>query len=162
MRHSGELTLAERLRTRLLLIYWHAWDTKWAKFDWYVTAEAEGSVVAVAGVVRRRGRVGEQPVTLGLLGGVLTLPEVRGLGLGSEVVRLATGLIRDELDCDLGVLTCGEDLVPFYDRLGWTVTDAPLFYERFGRRSTSDLVVMCSTPTPAAEDAPIDVCGLPA
>jgi GNAT superfamily N-acetyltransferase len=127
-----ELTFSRRIRTRLWLAATHGWTTRYAGFDWYVTARAGGNDLSIAGVVERDGAVGGQAARLGLLGGVLTLPAFRGRGLGSEVVGRAMRLIEDELGCDFGVLMCGDEHVGFYERLGWNHVSNAMEYERFG------------------------------
>ena len=97
-----------------------------------MTATAGGNDLSIAGVVERDGAVGGQGARLGLLGGVLTLPAFRGRGLGREVVGRATRLIEDELGCDFGVLMCGDELVGFYEGLGWKHVPNAMEYERFG------------------------------
>jgi GNAT superfamily N-acetyltransferase len=159
----SELSRLARFRTRFWLARSHVWQTQWAGFDWYVTAEAGQRRVSIAGVVDREGSVGGVPARLGLLGGVLTVPSYRRRGLGGEVVDRATGLMRDTLGCDYGVLICGEALIPFYERRGWRQVSNPMIYERFGRRrimKTPVMVYECGGhPLPPG---PIDVHGLPA
>lgn len=152
-----------RAYIRLWLAQTHGWRTRWAAFDWYVTAEIDGRQVSIAGVVDRRGAVGCTPARLGLLGGVFTLPRYRRKGMASAVVQHSTRLIVDELKCNFGVLICSDKLVPFYQRLGWRLVANEMVYERFSQRGVVDINVMvyefAGRPLPPG---PIDVVGLPA
>jgi GNAT superfamily N-acetyltransferase len=158
-----DLSLVERTRIRMWLAEMHGWRTRFARFDWYVAAAIGDSHVSIAGVVERMGTIDGSPAHLGLLGAVLTPPSFRRRGLATMVVRQATSLIEDGLDCEFAVLTCGEELVPFYERLGWGVVANQLAFERFGVRRLVDAKVMVHEPekrslTPGV----IDVGGLPA
>lgn len=163
VRRVSDLTPLARARIWLWLRWAHQLDTKWAAFDWYVSAETGGSQVCIAGIVDREGAIGGVPTRLGLLGGVLTVSEHRHHGLASEVIKLSTKLMADELHCDFGVLLCGDKLVPFYERLGWKLVSNVLTFVRFGETGVVNdnvMVYECAgRPLPAG---PIDVKGLPA
>ncbi len=49
------------------------------------------------------------------------LPTHRRLGIGSELVRMAVSLVNG---CYMIDLTCDAPLQPFYERLGWSVSNA--------------------------------------
>lgn len=159
----SKLTPVARIRTRLWLAWSFAWRTQWAGFDWYVKAETRGRTVSIAGIVDREGAVGGVPTHLGLLGGVFTHPQYQRRGLASEVVRRATEFITDDLRCDFGVLICSDDLVPFYERLGWRRVSNVMKFERYGETGVvvgKVMVFECAgRPLPAGT---IDVRGLPA
>ena len=148
---------------RLWLAWNFAWQTQWASFDWYVSAETRGRTVSIAGVVDREGAVGGVPSRLGLLGGVFTRREYQHRGLASEVVRRSTALMTDQLRCDFGVLICSDDVVPFYERLGWKRVSNLMTFRRFGETEVirgKIMVYECAgRPLPAGT---IDVKGLPA
>jgi GNAT superfamily N-acetyltransferase len=158
-----DLSFFRRTRTRLWLAATHGWATRYAGFDWYLTARAGSKVVSIAGVVERDGAVGGQAARLGLLGGVLTLPAFRGRGLGSEVVGRATQLIEDELGCDFGVLMCGDELVGFYERLGWKHAPNAVEYERFGATRLVEINTMVyECGNRSLPPGTIELSGLPA
>ena len=53
----------------------------------------------------------------------MTYPQFRGEGHGTAVMRRTTEHILADPAFDLGMLFCDPDVVPFYERFGWT--DAP-------------------------------------
>ncbi len=71
--------------------------------------------------------------------------------------------MTDDLRCDFGVLICGDDLVPFYERVGWKRVSNMMTFERFGETGVvigEVTVYECAgRPLPAGT---IDVRGLPA
>ena len=159
----SDLTALARIRTRLWLAWSFAWRTQWAGFDWYVNAETRGRTVSIAGIVDRDGVVGGVRTHLGLLGGVFTHPQYQRQGLASEVVRRSTKFMTDDLRCDFGVLICSDDLVPFYERLGWRRVSNVMRFERFGETGAvigKVMVFECAGRSLPA--GTIDVRGLPA
>jgi GNAT superfamily N-acetyltransferase len=160
---AADLTPLANVRIRLAMARAHRWRTRWAAFDWYVTAEVDGRTVTMAGIVDRQGAVGGMPARLGLLGGVVMAPQYRRYGLGGEVVRRSTDLIARELRCDFGVLMCSPHLVPFYGRLGWKHVPNALRFVRFGEPGEHTGPVMVYEAGERSLPAgPIDVKGLPA
>jgi ribosomal protein S18 acetylase RimI-like enzyme len=55
------------------------------------------------------------------------LPEYRGRGIGSELVRRMLGLLRDRYMVDL---VCDQELVPFYERFGMARCGAMILRRR--------------------------------
>jgi GNAT superfamily N-acetyltransferase len=163
VRGVSDLNPIARGGIRLWLAWVHSWRTRWASFDWYVSVHAGGRLVSIAGLVDRVGTIGGVPTRLGLLGGVFTVPELRQRGLASEVIQRASRLMTDELRCEFGVLICSDQIVPFYERLGWKPAPNVMTFERFGRRGyvgSNVMVYECTgRPLPAGT---IDVMGLPA
>lgn len=163
VRRASDLGRYTRLRLWLWMAWGHQWRTRWAAFDWYVTAEIDERLVSAAGIVDRRGAVGGAPAHLGLLGGVFTAPEHRMHGLASEVVRRSTEIIAKELQCDFGVLMCTRELIPFYERLGWKQVSNHLVFVRFGEAgSHGGPIMVCECAGRTLPAGPIDVMGLPA
>jgi GNAT superfamily N-acetyltransferase len=80
----------------------------------------EGDVIlSYAGVVRQAIRQADEVFTTYGLSSVYTFPHYRGRGLGSEVVRRATGEIEQAGAGDVALLFTYEALAPFYGRCGW-------------------------------------------
>jgi GNAT superfamily N-acetyltransferase len=58
------------------------------------------------------------------VGGVMTYPQFRGEGHGTAVMRRTTDHIRIDASFDVGMLFCEPDVIPFYERFGWTTLPA--------------------------------------
>jgi predicted acetyltransferase len=114
-------------------------------------------------IVERIGTVNGQPVKLGGIGGVTTLPEWRRRGLASIALQRAATFMREELHVEFGLLGCEREMAPFYGRLGWEIADAPLVFDQpSGKTTFADAVTMV-LPC-AGKEFPrgtIDLCGLP-
>lgn len=163
VKRASDLSRYARLRLWLWMARGHQWRTRWAAFDWYVTAEIDGRLVSAAGIVDRWGTVGGALAHLGLLGGVFTAPEHRRHGLAGKVVRRSTEIIANEIQCDFGVLTTAPRLFPLYDRLGWKHVSNVLAFVRFGEPGVhGGAVMVCECAGRSLPAGTIDVLGLPA
>ena len=161
VRAEGDLTEAER---RQLSWPWDAFerDFEWSEPDWCVLVWANGQVVSQLAIVERVGLVAGRPVKLGGLGNVIALPAWRGRGFTSAALRRAAAFMCQELGVEFGLLVCEEDVVPFYERLGWQVVEGPLTFDQPGGQATWPAVVMvlpCGGK--AWPEGMIDLCGLP-
>jgi hypothetical protein len=50
--------------------------------------------------------------------------------MASRVLERAVEFIGKDLGCEFGFLVCGDDTVPFYERLGWQATANAFVYEQ--------------------------------
>lgn len=112
-------------------------------------------------ILPREIQVGEQRVDVGGVGGVMVLPEKRGLGLGKALMRRVADVICGELAFDAGLLFCDTHMLPYYAGLGWEQRQAPLTYQQSEetRKLAADthyMVLLCSGAFPAGD---VDVRG---
>ncbi len=94
---------------------------RWRPRDLSFVGREEGRPVSHVGLVRHELKLPSEPVLLGGVAAVLTVPDVRGKGYASRTLEAACAFLRDEWRCDAGMLFCFPRLVPFYERLGWRV-----------------------------------------
>jgi GNAT superfamily N-acetyltransferase len=81
-------------------------------------AETAGPV-SHAAALKHRARANDQPVLIGGIGGVVTIPAFRKRGYAGRLVREATAFLRDEWQADLALLFCIDRMRGYYERLGW-------------------------------------------
>jgi len=165
VKRTGELTEAVRAHINAWLIQQfgeESGDYAWSDAEWHVLLRVDGQLVSHVEIVERTGTVAGRPVKLGGIGGVVTLPEWRGQGLATATLERAAAFMRDELQVAFGLLICGQNMIPFYSRLGWQVVEGPLTFDQSGGKVVFDdmtMVLPC-----AGENWPegtIDLCGLP-
>jgi GNAT superfamily N-acetyltransferase len=117
-------------------------DLHWRPKDRHVFVEVGGRSVAHVGLLRHIVRVGDAPVEVGGVGGVVTVPDMQGKGYARHALRHATSLMCQEWDLDFGLLFCREPLSPFYRELGWRRVEEPVTVEQPSGRIVFPLVVM--------------------
>jgi len=135
---------------------------EWSPVNWHVLLKLDGEWVSYVGIVERTGAVNGQPVKLGGIGGVGTLPAYRRRGLAEAAMGRAQAFIRDELQVEFGLLICNQQMIPYYRKLGWQVVEGPLVFNQPGGKLTFDDVTMI-LPCTKSDWLPgvIDLCGPP-
>jgi GNAT superfamily N-acetyltransferase len=137
----------------------YQWSTD---HDWHILVEMDEQLASCLSIVERTCTVGGQPVRLGGIAGLATLPEWRGRGLAGAALQRAAAFMRDKLDAEFGLLLCRRDLVPYYRRFGWQLAEGPLTFAQPGGKVTYQEAAMV-LPITGREWPPgmIDLCGLP-
>lgn len=122
--------------------------------------EQWGGIVEIS---PRKIAIGAQLVSVGGVGGVMTLATMRGFGLGKVVMQRAIEFICTELQANMGMLYCADSLIPFYQKLGWQLMmQRPfVFHQADGIRTLPDkhnvMIYLCDNfEIPAGE---VDVKG---
>jgi len=126
-----------------------------------VTQDEE--VVAAAGCLWRNARLDGAPVHIGGLGGVMTMPEHQGKGLGRIAVEAAMKALISDRQPAFGLLFCEDKNTGFYSRLGWKRFDGEVTVDQ----PAGPMIyrIMSVMVAPLGGQAPlrghIDLCGLP-
>ena len=117
-------------------------NLKWRPKDWHIFVDVEGSPATHVGLLRHTVTVGERPVKVCGVGGVVTAIDSHGKGYATHAMRYAQDLMRREWAVDFGLLFCLERLVPFYERLGWRRVNEDVRIEHTSGQINSPMVVM--------------------
>ena len=165
VRATSELTASEREHIRDWILAEFDPDVdgfEWADVDYHVLVWEDDLLVAHVEIVQRTGQVDGKPVSLGGIGGVVTLPEWRGHGLGSTAMKQAMNFMCAELGAEFGLLICDPDAISFYKRLGWEVVEGPLVFDQRGEKMTSpDVTMVAACGARKMPRGVIDLCGPP-
>lgn len=116
-------------------------ELHWRGKDYHFIIYIAGSPVSHVGVLKHAVNVGEQSVTVGGVGGVVTVPEEQHRGHARELMQHATRLL-DEWKVDAGLLFCLKRMVPFYEAQGWQKVEQPVLIEQPRGEIISPLEVM--------------------
>ena len=92
---------------------------RWRPKDFHFVTEEDGRAVSHVGVLKTQVKAGGRALTVGGVGGVVTVPEAQGRRLVHEAMRQAASFICHELGAEFGMLFCLPRLAPFYARQGW-------------------------------------------
>jgi hypothetical protein len=96
---------------------------RWRPKDYHFVTEEGGRVVSHVGVIKTSVGVGGRAVTVGGVGGVVTIPEAQGRRHVHAAMLQATEFICHELGAEFGMLFCLPRLAPFYARQGWQMVE---------------------------------------
>jgi GNAT superfamily N-acetyltransferase len=136
----------------------------WAAPTWSVLVEADGRVVAHAGILYRVIQVGQLRVPVGGLAGVMTLHDWRGRGYARAALAHATAFVAMQLWARFAVVICPREDTAFYEHLGWRVAEAPISCEQPGGQVTLEGEVVLSLACQGEADwpgGPINLMGTP-
>lgn len=99
---------------------WPGRDLEWARADMGVrVVDASGWLVSYVGVLTREGTHDSRDVVIGGIGGVKTHPDKRGMGLAALGMERATEWLTEDAKVDFGLLVCQEELLGYYENMGW-------------------------------------------
>lgn len=114
----------------------------WQPKPLHVLIVEGGLLVAHVGLVQCTVRVGGQPVSVAGFGGVLTRPDCRGKGFGQMAMQKAEEHILQQGDAKFGLLFCRDAVRSWYERMGWTPIEGPVWIDQPEGSIQSPLVVM--------------------
>jgi predicted acetyltransferase len=92
---------------------------------------AGGQLMTHVGVLERHTvMVGELPVNVSGIAGVVTVGEAHGRGYASTAMLHAHDMMREMPGVEFGLLFCFDRRLAFYERLGWAKVDAPVHVDQ--------------------------------
>jgi aminoglycoside 2'-N-acetyltransferase I len=137
-------------------------DIEWSKSDWHVLVWEGDELASHVEIVERTATVDDQPVRLGGIGGVATKAEWRRRGLAEAAMKTAQAFLHDRLAVDFGLLVCGENMTPYYGKLGWKLVGHSMLIDQAKGKVTymtpTMILPVCKDKWP---DGEIDLCGPP-
>jgi predicted N-acetyltransferase YhbS len=130
--------------------------------DWHILVEEDGKFVSHVGIVERTCTVAGQPLKLGGIGGVATMPGYQKRGLASAAMRFAEVFMCKTLKLDFGLLVCARHREPLYRSLGWREVPGPLVFDQpQGKVTFKDVTMIIPCNKQDWPTGVIDLCGLP-
>ena len=112
---------------------------RWAEPDYTLVSFDGDQWVSTAELADRRVRVGTVLVRIAGISGVMTHPDYRGRGLAQDIMRWVVELAAERLsDTEFGLLDCRNELVGFYEPLGWRREPGKILYTLDGRQAIFD------------------------
>lgn len=107
---------------------------EWRAKGWHFIArdDAERPLSKVS-VLMHQLQAGDEWITVGGVGGVITIPEAQRRGLARMLLREAESFMREKLEVDFGFLFCIDARRNFYERQGWRAVTPVWFDQARGR-----------------------------
>lgn len=115
-------TVFERVGRNYFLPYFHG-DPKF-KLEYTRVCVVDGKLVSAVQICERLVGVGVADIVMGGIANVATLPEYRGKGYCSRLLKDSIRIMRHH-GIDFSLLFTG--IQPFYERLGWKSVPMPYF-----------------------------------
>jgi GNAT superfamily N-acetyltransferase len=137
-------------------------ETVWAIPDWSFVGSVGEQVACFYHLVLREGQFDGEAVLLAGLNNLVTVPQFRGRGLASRLLRDTEAAWYDRFGAGCGLLLCADALLPFYSRLGWGQVRSKIrFAQPGGPRVWAANCMLTARGRPSTDPAQIDLCGLP-
>jgi predicted N-acetyltransferase YhbS len=105
-------------------------DYRWRSKEIHFITEEDGRAVSHVGLIRTKVGAGGREVTVGGVGGVVTIPEAQGRRLVHAAMREAAAFMCKDLGVEFGMLFCLPRLAPFYARQGWRLVEEEVEIEQ--------------------------------
>jgi len=114
----------------------------WRPKDVHFLLYWDDDPVSHVGILKHEVNVNSEPVMVGGVGGVITVPEAQSRGFAHRLMQHAARFLENEWKVDAGLLFCRPQLVPYYTNLGWQAVESPVLIEQSGGKIVSPLRVM--------------------
>lgn len=138
-------------------------DITWSKPNFTITYTEENELISFYNIVKRNVLFDGESGTVAGINNVITLPEFRGKGYSSKLLNSTKKYLFEELAVDYGLLLCANELISFYEKLGWYKVDSTVFYTQPVKRTEQWNAETMLLSNGAAEYHPdeINLNGLP-
>jgi hypothetical protein len=136
-------------------------EIEWATPNWTIIQYKHDEIATFYNIVIRNIKIDGETFKAGGINNVITPKEFRGKGYASKTLRETEYFIFDNLNCDLGVLLCADELVPFYEKLNWYRVDCPVYFEQSTGQKLWGANTMLLTKNGALNPSKIDLNGVP-
>lgn len=119
----------------------NSYNLQWRFKDVHFLLHEDEKLVSHVGVLKHTVFLGEMPVAVAGIGGVVTIPAAQKKGYAGKLMMHAADFIN-QWEVSAGMLFCLPHMVAFYAALGWQTVESPVFVEQPGGVIESPLHVM--------------------
>ena len=105
-------------------------ETEWATPNWTIIYYDNTQIATFYNIVEREITIDNKNFRIGGINNLITPKKFRGKGYASKILRETEHLIFEDLNCDMGVLLCADNLITFYERLNWYKIECPVYFEQ--------------------------------
>jgi GNAT superfamily N-acetyltransferase len=133
---------------------------RWRHKDVNFVLTIDGEMLSRVGVVKHAVTVADQEITVGGVGGVVTVPAAQRHGYASELMHYTARFFAN-WGVDAGLLFCLPHRIAFYESLGWQLVRFPVVVQQPDGDIESPLEVMVLPIKAAWPEGPIQLNSLP-
>lgn len=136
-------------------------ETKWATPDWTIINYTNKEIVTFYNIVERVVSIDGKELKAAGINNVITPINHRGNGFSSMTLIETESFLFDKLNADLGLLLCADNLVPFYQRLGWYKVNCDVYFDQPTGKKIWSANTMLLYKSSNISPKKIDLNGLP-
>ena len=117
-------------------------DLKWRKKEYSILVYNNNDLMSHIGLLNHSINLPNETLIIGGVGSVITIPEAQGQGYATAGLKYSVDYIKEKYKADFGILVCNQELVPFYEKLGWKLLPPPIYFDQPEGKIKSQLEVM--------------------
>ena len=117
-------------------------NLSWRPKDLHFLFYSGGTLTSHVGILKHVITVNGESVTVGGIGGVVTVPEAQKKGFARRLMQHTAKFLEHEWKVAAGLLFCLPGIVAYYKVLGWQTVESPVIIEQPSGEMTSPLHVM--------------------
>ena len=119
-----------------------ALELSWRPKDLHFSLYSNGELVSHVGVLKHVLIINGKLITVGGVGGVVTVPKAQKNGFAGRLMRHAAKFFEREWKVDAGLLFCLPNLMSYYEKLGWHGVEGAVVFDQPNGKIASTLCVM--------------------
>ena len=136
-------------------------ETEWAIPDWTIIYFEYDQIVTFCNIVEREITIDNKNFKIGGINNLITPKEFRGKGFAKKTLHETENFLFNQLKCELGMLLCADDLIPFYERLSWFKLDCSVYFNQSSGEKLWGANTMLLSKTDKMSPRIIKLNGLP-
>ena len=119
-----------------------ALNLSWRPKDLHFLLCVNSKVVSHVGVLKHRISVNGQPLTIGGIGGVVTVAEERKKGYAGLLMQHTARFLKHFWGVEVGLLFCLLRMISYYEMFGWQLVEHDVLIDQPTGKMVSPLKVM--------------------
>jgi len=119
-----------------------ALNLRWRPKDLHFLLYVDSKVVSHVGVLKHILSIDGQPLTIGGVGGVVTVAEERKKGYARLLMQHAARFLKHLWEVEVGLLFCLPRMISYYEMLGWQLVEQRVLIDQPTGKIVSPLKVM--------------------
>lgn len=140
----------------------NTFEWEWSQLDWHVLVYYGNVLASNIEIGERTVTVNNQPMRVGGIGSVATLPLYRGRGLATRAMSVAVQFMKDRLHLEYGLLITAPRRRSFYEGLGWNMISEPVYFNQpSGKVKNEGVTMSLAIGTKSWPPGIADFCGPP-
>lgn len=117
-------------------------NLSWRPKDLHFLFYADDELTSHVGILKQVVTVNRKSVTVGGIGGVVTVPKAQKKGYARRLMQHTTEFLKQEWKVAAGLLFCSPEMTAYYKTIGWHRVEGTILIEQPSGKTPSPLQVM--------------------